>query len=92
MTQLASQVSLSVAPVLERARQLSHEALTVDRTSRPSATDGAAPTPSAAVRNTFNVNVQLDSANTASGMDRRTLEDTLVDILRETARRHGLEV
>ncbi|WP_163867042.1 hypothetical protein [Myxococcus eversor] len=89
---VARQVNQGVTPVLERAQQLTHESLTIDRSSRsttaPSADSGA----NAAVRNTFNVNVQVGTDTATSGMDRRTLEDTLVDILRETARRHGLEV
>jgi hypothetical protein len=44
------------------------------------------------VRNTFNVNVHLDPSGAAPGVDRRALEEALVDILRDTARRHGLEV
>ncbi|MCP3060350.1 hypothetical protein LXT21_16335 [Myxococcus sp. K38C18041901] len=69
-----------MAPLLEHARQLSLPA--------PS----AEPTTSSPVQNTFNVSVQVGADNTAAGMDRRTLEDALVDILRESARRHGLEV
>ncbi|MCP3099513.1 hypothetical protein LZ198_11595 [Myxococcus sp. K15C18031901] len=85
---LALHVGQEVAPVLEHAQRITHASLTVDTSARAST---EAP-PGAAVRNTFNVNVQLDPAATAGGMDRRTLEDALVDILRETARRHGLEV
>ncbi|MCP3166496.1 hypothetical protein [Myxococcus qinghaiensis] len=92
-SQVARQVNQGVTPVLERAQQLTHASLTIDRSSHstttpPSADSGA----NAAVRNTFNVNVQVGTDTATSGMDRRTLEDTLVDILRETARRHGLEV
>lgn len=75
---LAEQLSGGMAPVLERAHQL---------------TRAASPTPPGeAVRNTFNVNVHLDPSNAPSGVDRRALEEALVDILRDTARRHGLEV
>ncbi|WP_164002674.1 hypothetical protein [Pyxidicoccus caerfyrddinensis] len=52
----------------------------------------AATPPGEAVRNTFNVNVHLDPSGAAPGVDRRALEEALVDILRDTARRHGLEV
>ncbi|MCE9671253.1 hypothetical protein LY474_25930 [Myxococcus stipitatus] len=88
MSHFATQVGQEVAPVLEHAQRLTHASLTVDTSSRAST---EAP-PSSAVRNTFNVNVHLDPATAPGGMDRRTLEDALVDILRETARRHGLEV
>ncbi|WP_342374036.1 hypothetical protein NVS55_21745 [Myxococcus stipitatus] len=82
-TQLAQQVSQELAPLVTRAEQL---------TRQTRASEASTPTESAAVRNTFNVNVQVGSDNAATGLDRRTLEDALVDILRETARRHGLEV
>jgi hypothetical protein len=82
-----------MAPVWEQAHQVTHSALTVARASAPPASSGipAAGT-GAAVANTFNVNVHVDPAHGQGGLDRRTLEDALVDILRETARRHGLEV
>ncbi|WP_143097091.1 hypothetical protein [Myxococcus fulvus] len=67
-----------MAPLLEHAHQL----------SAPS----AEPNTSSPVQNTFNVSVQVGADNAATGVDRRTLEDALVDILRESARRHGLEV
>ncbi|QSQ15419.1 hypothetical protein [Myxococcus landrumensis] len=85
-TQLAQQVTQELAPLVTRAEQLTRQAQPSETSSR------SAPTESAAVRNTFNVNVQVGSDNAATGLDRRTLEDALVDILRETARRHGLEV
>jgi hypothetical protein len=82
-----------MTPVLEQAHQVTHSTLTVERASTPPATQGTpASGTGAAVRNTFNVNVHLDPANAQAGLDRRALEDALVDILRETARRHGLEV
>ncbi|QRN93820.1 hypothetical protein JRI60_32260 [Archangium violaceum] len=87
---LAEQVTRGLSPVWEQAHQLTHTALTVERASTPASTVTAPP--SGAVRNTFNVNVHLDPSAPQEGLDRRTLEDALVDILRETARRHGLEV
>lgn len=90
---LGEQVTRGMTPVLEQAHQVTHSALTVERASTPPATQNApASGTGAAVRNTFNVNVHLDPANAQAGLDRRALEDALVDILRETARRHGLEV
>ncbi|NTX54784.1 hypothetical protein HUA74_17260 [Myxococcus sp. CA051A] len=91
-SQVVRQVSQGLTPVLERAQQVTHEALTVERSSRPASTPAVDSGANAAVRNTFNVNVQLGTETATAGMDRRTLEDALVDILRETARRHGLEV
>jgi|GEM_PF-3738875 len=91
-SQVARQVNQGVTPVLERAQQLTHASLTIDRSSHSTTTPSADSGANAAVRNTFNVNVQVGTDTATSGMDRRTLEDTLVDILRETARRHGLEV
>ncbi|AGC45674.1 peptidase C14, caspase catalytic subunit p20 [Myxococcus stipitatus DSM 14675] len=85
-TQLARQVTQELAPLVTRAEQLSRPPQPPETASR------STPTESAAVRNTFNVNVQVGSDSAANGLDRRTLEDALVDILRETARRHGLEV
>ncbi|GEN10464.1 hypothetical protein MFU01_55010 [Myxococcus fulvus] len=75
---LTREVSHVMAPLLEHAHQL----------SAPS----AEPNTSSPVQNTFNVSVQVGADNAATGVDRRTLEDALVDILRESARRHGLEV
>jgi hypothetical protein len=77
-----------MAPVLEQAHQLTRTALPPERSTSQStpATSGEA------VRNTFNVNVHLDPSGAPSGVDRRALEEALVDILRDTARRHGLEV
>ncbi|MFY2563361.1 hypothetical protein ACN469_37550 [Corallococcus terminator] len=91
-SQVVRQVNQGMTPVLERAQQVTHAALTVERSSRPATTPAEDSGSNAAVRNTFNVNVQVGTDTATSGMDRRTLEDTLVDILRETARRHGLEV
>ncbi|TSC34244.1 hypothetical protein [Corallococcus sp. Z5C101001] len=78
-------VSAGLTPVWEQAQGATHAALPVERVTTSSAQG-------AAVRNTFNVNVHLDASEAPAGMDRRSLEDALVDILRETARRHGLEV
>jgi hypothetical protein len=52
----------------------------------------ATPASNESSRNTFNVNVHLEPSHTSSGLDRHELEDALVDILRDAARRHGLEV
>ncbi|QSQ23229.1 hypothetical protein JY651_50540 [Pyxidicoccus parkwayensis] len=75
-----------MAPVLEQAHQLTRSALP------PQRSESAATPPGEAVRNTFNVNVHLEPSGASSGVDRRALEEALVEILRDTARRHGLEV
>ncbi len=82
---LTEPLSASLTPVWEQAQRVSQVPLPVERVTTSSAQG-------AAVRNTFNVNVHLASSEAPAGMDRRSLEDALVDILRETARRHGLEV
>lgn len=90
---LGEQVTRGMTPVWEQAHQLTQPALSVARTSPlPPPPGTPAPPQGAAVRNTFNVNVHVDPGNAQPGLDRRSLEDALVDILRETARRHGLEV
>jgi hypothetical protein len=86
---LAEQVTGGMAPVLERAQQLTRAASPPERSM---SAQGAAAPPGEAVRNTFNVNVHLDPSGASPGVDRRALEEALVDILRDTARRHGLEV
>jgi hypothetical protein len=86
---LAEQVTSGMAPVLERAHQLTRAAVPPERAM---GAQGAATPPGEAVRNTFNVNVHLEPSGAAPGVDRRALEEALVEILRDTARRHGLEV
>ena len=44
------------------------------------------------MQNTFNVNVHLGSEESSPGLDRTALEQVLVEILRDAARRNGLEV
>ena len=44
------------------------------------------------VRNTFNVTVALNGKQSHEHIDRTALEEALTDILRTSARRHGLEV
>lgn len=87
---LAARVTSGMAPVWEQAQQLTQPSLPVGRAS-PGAS-GMPPPAGGAVRNTFNVNVHLDPSAPPGGMSRRELEDALVDILREAARRHGLEI
>ena len=48
--------------------------------------------PAPAVSNTFNVNVHVDPERADAPLDRDALEQALCDILRDAARRNGLEV
>jgi hypothetical protein len=80
---LAEHVVGGLVPVWDEAHRLTHELLTVERPTPP---------PSAGVSNTFNVSVHLEPAGVNPALDRTTLEDALVDVLRDAARRHGLEV
>ncbi|RKH68280.1 hypothetical protein [Corallococcus llansteffanensis] len=79
-----------MAPAWNEAHRLSHEALTVAPQSLPQ--ERASQPTSAAVRNTFNVSVHLEPSGVGTPVDFTTLEDALVDLLRDAARRHGLEV
>ncbi|NOK17277.1 hypothetical protein, partial [Corallococcus carmarthensis] len=79
---LTQQVTAGMAPVLAQAQQL----------TRAAVAPGAALPANEAARNTFNVNVHLEPSSASPGLDRHALEEALVDLLRDTARRHGLEV
>ncbi|AKQ66591.1 hypothetical protein A176_003503 [Myxococcus hansupus] len=79
---LTEQVSAGLAPVLTHAHEL---------TQAPVAPNAGRP-PNEGVRNTFNVNVHLEPTSVSTGLDRHALEEALIDLLRDTARRHGLEV
>jgi hypothetical protein len=85
---LASRVASGMAPLLDEAHRVSHDALTPERATAPSGTRPQ----TAGVQNTFNVNVHLASDEGGTGLDRTALEQVLVEILREAARRNGLEV
>ena len=82
MSALTEQVSAGVAPVLTHAHEL---------TLAPTASN-AGRAPNEGVRNTFNVNVHMEPTSAPAGLDRHALEEALLDLLRDTARRHGLEV
>ena len=71
-----------VTPALEQAHALSLRALSAEQA-------GEAVTPR--VNNTFNVNVAVSDPQARAG-DTRLLEEALVDLLRNAARRQGLEV
>jgi hypothetical protein len=87
---LLQQLTRAVTPVWEQAQPRTHAAPAVERAS-PS-TQQAKPSSGASGRDTFNGNVSPAPSAPQAELDRRSLEDALVDILRETARRHGVEV
>jgi hypothetical protein len=76
---LLQQLTRAVTPVWEQAQPRTHAAPAVERASP-------------ARRDTSNGNVPSAPSAPQAELDRRSLEDALVDILRETARRHGVEV
>lgn len=82
-------VAQAASVVWDDARRVTHEALTVERSDASAA---AAALPAQAVSNTFNVNVHVDPDQTGALSDREALEQALCDVLRDAARRHGIEV
>ena len=85
---LAHQVASGVTPLMGEAHRVSNDALTEAPASAPQ----SARSPSASVQNTFNVDVHLSPDTGGAGLDRNALEQLLVEILRDAARRNGLEV
>jgi len=72
--------------VLDKAWQLTDAALSPDQTSAPTSPDAPR------VNNNFNVTVALGDASSAAGRDPQQLQDALVALLRDAARRQGLDV
>lgn len=81
-----------MAPVWSEAQRVNGSSSSAAPSSSARASGAPSASPATEARNTFNVNVHLDSGAGNTGTRREELEETLVDILRETARRHGLEV
>lgn len=76
----------AMAPVLDSAWRLTDAALAPERSEPPVTSEAPR------VANHFHVNVALgDTAGTA-GRDRNQLEETLTALLRDAARRQGLDV
>ncbi len=86
---VAQEVVRATIPVWEEARRVTHEAFTVER-AETSSNSAAAST--SGVTNNFNVNVHVDPQRNDAQQDRESLERTLFIILRDAARRNGLEV
>lgn len=80
----ATLAASAVEPSLEEAYQLTQTRLKTQETIEKE--------PSGLVSNTFNVSVSMNNDTTQNGIDRNALEEALTDILRTSARRHGLEV
>ena len=87
---LIQQLTRAVTPFWEQAQPRTHAAPAVERASPSS--HQVKPSSGAAGRDTSNGNVPPAPSAPRTDLDRRSLEDALVDILRETARRHGVEV
>jgi hypothetical protein len=75
----------ALEPIWDESRRITHAALTVERSRgvERGVEHGA-------VNNTFNVSVHVPSEGAPA--DREALEQAITDILRDAARRHGLEV
>ncbi|WPB72669.1 hypothetical protein KYC5002_26810 [Archangium violaceum] len=91
-TEAAERVSSVMAPVWSEAQRVNGSSSSPAPSSSARASGAPSASPATEARNTFNVNVHLDSGAGDTGTRREELEEALVDILRETARRHGLEV
>ncbi len=83
-----TRVMQAMDPVLERAWQLTDTALQPAADTPPAP---AADAPAPRVANHFHVNVALGS-DTAAGRDPQQLQDALAALLRDAARRQGLDV
>ena len=80
-------VMQAMAPVFEKAWRLTDAALPADRSEPPPATPEAP-----RVANHFHVNVALGEAAGSASRDRSPLEEALTALLRDAARRQGLDV
>lgn len=81
-----TRVLQAMDPVLDKAWQLTDAALSPDQTPAPTGADAPR------VNNNFNVTVALGDASSAAGRDPQQLHDALVALLRDAARRQGLDV
>ena len=81
-----TRVLQAMDPVLDKAWQLTDAALSPDPTPAPTGADAPR------VSNNFNVSVALGDASSAAGRDPQQLQDALVALLRDAARRQGLDV
>lgn len=81
-----TRVLQAMDPVLDKAWQLTDAALSPDQTPAPTGPDAPR------VSNNFNVTVALGDASSAAGRDPQQLQDALVALLRDAARRQGLDV
>lgn len=81
-----TRVMQAMDPVLDKAWQLTDAALPTRDDAPPAATDAPR------ITNQFNVTVALGEATDTAGRDPRQLEDALVALLRDAARRQGLDV
>jgi len=85
-TPALTRVLQAMDPVLDKAWQLTDAALAPDSNTAPPGADAPR------VSNNFNVSVALGDASSAAGRDPQQLHDALVALLRDAARRQGLDV
>ncbi|MBE0619441.1 MAG: hypothetical protein IH605_02505 [Burkholderiales bacterium] len=90
----ARRVAGALEPTLDRAYDATNRALARDVEGRAGADSepAAESAPAPQVSNTFNVNVDLRGDEGTAAADREALRDALVAVLRESARRQGLDV
>jgi hypothetical protein len=86
---LAERLGQALAPSFEQAYAVTQDALA--SRSAPDTAHPEAGSPSR-VSNTFNVRVAMNAPDAAQALDAAALEDAMVEVLRQAARRHGLEL
>ncbi|MBP9803373.1 MAG: hypothetical protein KBE22_00520 [Candidatus Accumulibacter sp.] len=82
----ARRLASAVEPSLEQAYRLTQARLDTSTASASERIDSPR-----LVHNTFNVTVALHTDNASASLDPTALADALTEVLRSSARRHGLE-
>lgn len=82
----SQRLSQGIDPVLQSAHHLTNEALS------PESSADDIDMPTGRVQNTFNVNVSMNQDDASANSQREILQDTLLDMLRTSARRQGLDI
>jgi hypothetical protein len=86
---IAERATRRAAPIREEGHRVTHEALAMN--GAPAREGGAAPRESAA-SNASDAGAQPEHEQAGSRPDRAALEQALCEVLRDAARRHGLDV
>jgi hypothetical protein len=84
---VARRLAGAVEPVIEEAYHLTQAGLGRATASGPEGAESPG-----LVHNTFNITVNLCSDEASARVDPAALADALSDVLRSSARRHGLEI